>query len=108
GGTELGTKIRSVLFDSDRPSTRTEALLFAADRAHHVAPLVDPNLDEGNIVITDRYIDAPIAYQAAGRNFEAKTILALRRCATQGLVPQLTMLRDIAPEADRQRLGHQR
>ena len=67
GGTELGTKIRSILFDSDPPSPRTEALLFAADRAHHVASLVDPSLDAGNIVITDRYIDSTIAYQSAGR-----------------------------------------
>ena len=105
GGTELGTKIRSVLFDSDRPSTRTEALLFAADRAHHVASLVDPNLDEGNIVITDRYIDSTIAYQAAGRNFDEKTILALSRWATQGLVPHLTIVLDIEPEAAAERMG---
>src|SRR5699024_1316167 len=105
GGTELGTKIRSVLFDSDRPSTRTEALLFAADRAHHVASLVDPNLDEGNIVITDRYIDSTIAYQAAGRNFDVKTILALSRWATQGLVPHLTIVLDIEPEAAAERMG---
>src|SRR5699024_2371756 len=105
GGTELGTKIRSVLFDSDRPSTRTEALLFAADRAHHVASLVDPNLDEGNIVITDRYIDSTIAYQAAGRNFDEKTILALSRWATQRLVPHLTIVLAIEPEAPAERLG---
>ena len=105
GGTELGTKIRSVLFDSDRPSTRTEALLFAADRAHHVASLVDPNLDEGNIVITDRYIDSTIAYQAAGRSFDEKTILALSRWATQGLVPHLTIVLDIEPEAAAERMG---
>ncbi|WP_209325721.1 dTMP kinase [Brevibacterium renqingii] len=105
GGTELGTKIRSVLFDSDRPSTRTEALLFAADRAHHVASLVDPSLDEGNIVITDRYIDSTIAYQAAGRSFDEKTILALSRWATQGLVPHLTIVLDIEPEAAAERMG---
>ena len=105
GGTELGTKIRSVLFDSDPPSPRTEALLFAADRAHHVASLVDPNLDEGNIVITDRYIDSTIAYQAAGRNFDEKTILALSRWATQGLVPHLTIVLDIEPEAAAERMG---
>jgi dTMP kinase len=105
GGTELGTKIRSVLFDSDPPSPRTEALLFAADRAHHVASLVDPNLDEGNIVITDRYIDSTVAYQAAGRNFNEKTILALSRWATQGLVPHLTIVLDIEPEAAAERMG---
>lgn len=105
GGTELGTKIRSVLFDSDPPSPRTEALLFAADRAHHVASLVDPSLDAGNIVITDRYIDSTIAYQAAGRSFDEKTILALSRWATQGLVPNLTIVLDIEPEVAAERMG---
>lgn len=105
GGTELGTKIRSVLFDSDPPSSRTEALLFAADRAHHVASLVDPSLDAGNIVITDRYIDSTIAYQAAGRSFDEKTILALSRWATQGLVPNLTIVLDIEPEVAAERMG---
>ncbi len=105
GGTELGTKIRSVLFDAEPPSTRTEALLFAADRAHHVASLVDPSLDEGAIVITDRYIDSTIAYQAAGRSFDEKTILALSRWATQGLVPHLTIVLDIEPEVSAERMG---
>ena len=105
GGTELGTKIRSVLFDSDPPSPRTEALLFAADRAHHVASLVDPSLDAGNIVITDRYIDSTIAYQSAGRSFDEKTILALSRWATQGLVPNLTIVLDIEPEVAAERIG---
>ncbi|WP_181274882.1 dTMP kinase [Brevibacterium oceani] len=105
GGTELGTKIRSVLFDAEPPSTRAEALLFAADRAHHVASLVDPSLDEGAIVITDRYIDSTIAYQAAGRSFDEKTILALSRWATQGLVPHLTIVLDIEPEVAAERMG---
>ena len=105
GGTELGRQIRSVLFDSEPPSPRTEALLFAADRAHHVASLVDPVLDAGNIVITDRYIDSTVAYQAAGRNFDPKTILALSRWATQGLVPHLTIVLDIDPETAATRMG---
>ncbi|GAA1871189.1 hypothetical protein GCM10009813_34520 [Brevibacterium marinum] len=105
GGTELGRKIRSVLFDSDPPSPRTEALLFAADRAHHVASLVDPSLDGGHIVITDRYIDSTVAYQAAGRNFDPKTILALSKWATQGLVPHLTIVLDIDPETAAARMG---
>ncbi|MGO2862490.1 MAG: dTMP kinase [Brevibacterium sp.] len=105
GGTELGRQIRSVLFDSEKPSARTEALLFAADRAHHVTSLVDPSLDAGNIVITDRYIDSTVAYQAAGRNFDPKTILALSRWATQGLVPHLTIVLDIDPEVAAERMG---
>ena len=105
GGTELGRQIRSVLFDSEPPSPRTEALLFAADRAHHVASLVDPSLEGGNIVITDRYIDSTIAYQAAGRDFDPKTILALSRWATQGLVPHLTIVLDIDPETAAMRMG---
>ena len=105
GGTELGRQIRSVLFDSEPPSPRTEALLFAADRAHHVASLVDPVLDAGNIVITDRYIDSTVAYQAAGRNFDPKTIVALSSWATQGLVPHLTIVLDIDPEIAATRRG---
>lgn len=105
GGTELGRQIRSVLFDSEPPSPRTEALLFAADRAHHVASLVDPSLDGGNIVITDRYIDSTVAYQAAGRNFDPKTILALSKWATRGLVPHLTIVLDIDPETAVARMG---
>ena len=105
GGTDLGRQIRSVLFDSEPPSPRTEALLFAADRAHHVASLVDPVLDAGNVVITDRYIDSTVAYQAAGRNFDPKTILALSRWATQGLVPHLTIVLDIDPEIAATRMG---
>lgn len=105
GGTELGRQIRSVLFDSEPPSPRTEALLFAADRAHHVASLVDPSLEAGNIVITDRYIDSTIAYQAAGRSFDPTTILALSKWATQGLVPHLTIVLDIDPETAATRMG---
>lgn len=105
GGTELGRQIRSVLFDSDPPSPRTEALLFAADRAHHVASLVDPGLDAGSIVITDRYIDSTVAYQAAGREFDPTTILALSRWATEGLIPHLTIVLDIDPEVAAERMS---
>ncbi|NJE67494.1 dTMP kinase [Brevibacterium sp. LS14] len=105
GGTELGRQIRSVLFDSDPPSPRTEALLFAADRAHHVASLVDPGLEAGSIVITDRYIDSTVAYQAAGREFDPTTILALSRWATEGLIPHLTIVLDIDPEVAAERMS---
>ena len=105
GGTELGRQIRSVLFDSEPPSPRTEALLFAADRAHHVASLVDPGLEAGSIVITDRYIDSTVAYQAAGREFDPTTILALSRWATEGLIPHLTIVLDIDPEVAAERMS---
>src|SRR5699024_6696117 len=87
GAGQLGRKTGPVLFDSDRPSSHPAAPRFSADRAHYVASLDDPNLDQGNIVITDRYIDSTIAAQAAGRNCDEKTILAVSRWATQGLVP---------------------
>lgn len=105
GGTELGRRIRSVLFDAEPPAPRAEALLFAADRAHHIASLVDPSLESGSIVITDRYIDSTIAYQAAGRQFDSETILALNRWATQGLIPHLTIVLDIEPEVAAARMG---
>ncbi len=105
GGTELGRRIRSVLFDAEPPAPRAEALLFAADRAHHIASLVDPSLEAGSIVITDRYIDSTIAYQAAGRQFDTATILALSKWATEGLTPHLTIVLDIEPEVAAARMG---
>ncbi|MYM20203.1 dTMP kinase [Brevibacterium sp. 5221] len=99
GGTDVGRAIRAVLLDGEATAPRAEALLFAADRAQHAAQLVCPALDGGGIVITDRYIDSSLAYQAAGRALGEEEVLALSRWATRGLVPHLTVVLDIAPEA---------
>ncbi len=98
GGTEAGRAMRSVLLDGEGVAARSEALLFAADRAHHVAALVGPALERGEVVITDRYIDSSLSYQAAGRELPRDEIAQLSRWATEGLVPHLTIVLDIDPQ----------
>ena len=98
GGTEAGQAIRSVLLGGTGVAARSEALLFAADRAHHVSSLVRPALERGDIVITDRYIDSSLGYQSAGRELSTEDIAGLSRWATEGLVPHLTLVLDIDSE----------
>ncbi|GAB3049049.1 dTMP kinase [Sediminivirga luteola] len=105
GGTEVGRQIRSVLLDGDDVAPRSEALLYAADRAHHVARLVEPALDRGEVVISDRYIDSSLAYQARGRELSVEAVRDISRWATDGLVPHLTVLLDLEPDAARGRLA---
>ena len=91
GGTELGTRIRQLLLHGAEPiAPRTEARLFAADRAQHVAQVVRPALDRGAIVITDRYLDSSLAYQSGGRELTADDVRALSLWATGGLLPART------------------
>ena len=79
-------------------SPRSEALLYAADRAQHVHDVLRPALDAGEVVITDRFIDSSLAYQGAGRTIPMDDVRGLSRWATQGLVPDLTVLLDLPPE----------
>jgi dTMP kinase len=99
GGTAAGTVIRRLLLDSPAGSIndRAEALLYAADRAQHVAEVIQPALDAGHVVVSDRYVDSSLAYQAAGRAMGADWIATLSSWATAGLVPDLTVLLDIDP-----------
>ena len=107
GGTELGTRIRQLLLHGAEPiAPRTEALLFAADRAQHVAQVVRPALDRGAIVITDRYLDSSLAYQSGGRELTADDVRALSLWATGGLLPARTYLLDIDPAVSLGRLEH--
>lgn len=104
GATAIGVRLREVLLgEGESVGPRAEALLFAADRAHHVDSLVRPALARGAIVITDRYIDSSISYQGVGRNLGADDIAYISRWATGGLVPDLTVLLDIPPEISRVR-----
>lgn len=105
GGTPVGQSIRSVLLDGEAVSPKSEALLYAADRAHHVATLINPHLDQGRAVITDRYIDSSLAYQAGGRELSEGDVLSLSRWATSGLVPNLTLVLDIDPRVAAERMG---
>lgn len=105
GGTELGLAIRQALLHGEDLSPRTEALLYAADRAHHIATVVGPALDRGATVITDRYMDSSIAYQGAARGLGMDTIGDLNRWAVDGLMPDLTFLLDLDPGIGATRIG---
>lgn len=105
GGTDLGVQIRQVLLHGDHVAARAEALLFAADRAHHVATVVRPALRRGAIVLQDRYMDSSIAYQGAGRDLDPAQIQDLSLWATEGLLPTLTVLLDVTPTTGRHRRG---
>lgn len=95
GGTELGRSVREVLLHGGQVSSRAEALLFAADRAHHVDTVIRPALEAGQDVITDRFMDSSIAYQGAGRDLGADEVRQLSLWATGGLLPDLTVLLDV-------------
>jgi dTMP kinase len=98
GGTPLGQQLRRLVLDPDGHVTpRAEALLYAADRAHHVDTVIRPALANGMVVLTDRYVDSTLAYQGAGRGLaDTRT---LTDWATGGLLPDLTVLLDLDPKA---------
>lgn len=105
GGTEVGVLIRDiVLHHRGDIAPRAEALLYAADRAHHVATLVRPALERGDVVIQDRYLDSSVAYQGAGRVLDAGEVRGLSLWATDGALPDVTVLLDLDPAAARARL----
>jgi dTMP kinase len=100
GATEVGTEIRRlVLHDTEPLTARAEALLFAADRAHHVETVIRPALDAGTVVITDRYVDSSLAYQGVGRGLSIDEVRRISRWATAGLDADLTVLLDLSAQA---------
>jgi dTMP kinase len=105
GGTDVGKILRSIVLDNDTGelSPRTEALLYAADKAEHVDRVVLPALADGRIVLTDRYVDSTLAYQGAGRALGVGELEAVARWATSELRPHLTIVLDIDPA-----VGHTR
>ena len=105
GGTDVGVEIREiVLHHRGDIAPRAEALLYAADRAHHVAEVVRPAIARGDVVVQDRFIDSSVAYQGAGRVLDPAEIRSLSDWATEGLVPDLTVLLDLPWEIARARL----
>ena len=106
GGTPLGKQLREILLDNatGNISPRAEALLYAADRANHVYSLIQPALNAGEVVITDRYLDSSVAYQGAGRILQPAEVARISRWATENLSPNLTIVMDIPAELGLSRL----
>jgi dTMP kinase len=105
GGTEVGVLVRDiVLHHRGEIAPRAEALLYAADRAHHISTLVRPALERGDVVIQDRYLDSSVAYQGAGRVLDAGEIRELSLWAADGMLPDVTVLLDVDPAVARNRL----
>ena len=101
GATKVGMRLRALLLDNTHAglSPRAETLMYAADRAEHVASVILPALDRGAIVVTDRYVDSSLAYQGAGRRLKVTEVANLNKWATGGLMPDLTILLDLSPAA---------
>lgn len=106
GGTPIAEKIRTLLLDPDNHGmdSVTEALLYAASRAQHVAEVIKPALEAGRIVICDRFLDSSLAYQAYGRQLGADLILNINRPALHGVMPDLTLCILARPETSLRRL----
>jgi dTMP kinase len=97
GATKVGMRLRALLLDTTHTglSPRSETLMYAADRAEHVASVIRPALDRGGIVVTDRYVDSSLAYQGAGRLLPVSEVATLNHWATGGLTPDLTIVLDL-------------
>jgi len=99
GGTPVGIRLRGALLDAhEEVDPLTELLVFAADRAQHVRRVLRPAIAAGQVIISDRYADATVAYQGAGRGFSPELIAEIVQLATEGLKPDLTVLFDLSVE----------
>ena len=105
GGTPLGAALRELVLHGDHVAPRAEALIYAADKAHHVDTVIGPALAAGQVVLTDRYIDSATAYQGGGRDLGATEIADLQLWAVDHLVPDLTVVLDVSPQDGRSRRG---
>ena len=105
GGTDFGTEVREIVLHSrGHIAPRAEALLYAADRAQHIATKVRPALERGEVVVQDRYLDSSVAYQGVGRVLDAGEIRDLSLWAAEGLLPDVTILLDLDENVARARL----
>jgi len=100
GDTEVGREMRRIVLspETGELADRTEVLLYAADKAEHVETVVQPALDRGAVVVTDRYVDSTLAYQGAGRSLDVREVEQVARWATHDLRPHLTVVLDLEPE----------
>ncbi|MEU8796334.1 dTMP kinase [Spirillospora sp. NPDC048819] len=107
GATKIGMRLRAMLLDRDTTglSDRAETLLYAADRADHVANVIKPAMERGAIVVSDRYVDSSLAYQGFGRQQAVEDIARVNAWATGGLVPDLTVLLEVPPQTGLNRLS---
>ncbi|MBN8881844.1 MAG: dTMP kinase [Salana multivorans] len=105
GGTQLGRTMRELVLHGEDVDPRTEVLLYLTDRAHHVTSLVRPALERGAVVITDRYLDSSLAYQAGGRELDLARLRDMQLWAVDGLLPDVTILLDLDPALLPQRLS---
>lgn len=107
GATHIGCRIRDMLLKDEKAEVfpETELLLFEADRAQHVREVIKPSLDSKNIIISDRYSLATLAYQGYGLNLSVEKILEIDRFATGGLYPDLTVILDLDVETGLDRAG---
>lgn len=109
GGTDLGLELREiVLHRRGEIAPRAEALIYAADRAHNIATKVRPALERGDIVVQDRYLDSSVAYQGAGRVLGGDEVREVSLWATEGLLPDLTILLDLPESLGADRLADSR
>ncbi len=105
GGTDLGLELREiVLHRRGHIAARAEALIYAADRAHNIATKVRPAVEHGDIVIQDRYLDSSVAYQGAGRVLDPAEVRGISLWATEGFLPDLSILLDLDETIGRERL----
>jgi dTMP kinase len=105
GVTAVGQKIREmVLLSSDSMDNMTEVLLFAANRAQHVAEIIAPCISEGKIVVLDRYVDSSIVYQGYARQVGMEDVYAINRYAIKGFLPDITVIIDTPPEIAMKRM----
>ena len=106
GGTDIGEKIRELILDPQNKSMTpmTEAMLYAASRAQHVEEVIKPAVDEGRVVICDRFVDSSIAYQGYGRNL-GESVNIINGYAVGEYMPNLTFLINIEPDIGNRRIG---
>jgi len=107
GDTEVGREMRRIVLspETGELADRTEVLLYAADKAEHVETVVQPALERGAVVVTDRYVDSTLAYQGAGRSLDVREVEQVARWATHDLRPHLTVVLDLEPERGLGRLA---